>query len=329
MAASLDSSFNAKTIYIADVQSRQLTFNGALAPQENRILLASFAPDGSEFVALAPAGDTTVMNASRKLFFHDGETGIRRSSVDLPFQVGHPAWSPDGATIAMTQIPNGYTTLLELHGGGIAAMRKNATGWDVPFSVVAAASGRNRYNPDFVPDSSLLLFSESADDGTQQGDAYSDPSAQTFATSVSPDAIPVALGNANRGGVADGSATELMNTFPRSTPFEALQGGKKLFWFTASSQRRAGLRRRYLPARNSPVGDAPTQVLLWMFALDPQRVQAGEDGSYPGFFLPFQDLQTSNHMAQWTERLVTDNPPPARPEPPPPPEQPTPRPPPR
>jgi len=47
-----------------------------------------------------------------------------------------------------------------------------------------------------------------------------------------------------------------------------------------------------------------------MFALDADQVLAGQDGSYPGFFLPFQDLTTSNHMAYWTQKYVSDNPPP-------------------
>jgi hypothetical protein len=44
---------------------------------------------------------------------------------------------------------------------------------------------------------------------------------------------------------------------------------------------------------------------------------AGQDGSYPGFFLPFQDLLTSNHMATWTQKYVSDNPPGEPPTPPP------------
>ena len=83
------------------------------------------------------------------------------------------------------------------------------------------------------------------------------------------------------------SSGMLMNTFPRAAPFEAKQNGHKLFWFTVASQRRAGL-----------------------------RVYKA-NGSYPGFFLPFQDLTTSNHMAAWTQKYVSDNPPPAPPTPPP------------
>lgn len=116
-----------------------------------------------------------------------------------------------------------------------------------------------------------------------------------------------------------------MNTFARFAPFANRYQGHRLFWFTVGSQRRAGL-RRYYPNR-SAVNDPDTQVLLWMFAIDADKVLAGEDGSFPGFFLPFQDMKTSNHMASWTEQYVSDEPP-SRPVPTPPPPAPPPPPPP-
>ena len=41
-----------------------------------------------------------------------------------------------------------------------------------------------------------------------------------------------------------------------------------------------------------------------MAAFDPDLAAAGGDGSYPAFALPFQDLITSNHIAQWTTEVV-------------------------
>jgi hypothetical protein len=118
-----------------------------------------------------------------------------------------------------------------------------------------------------------------------------------------------------------------MDTFPRPAPFLSEHRGTPIGWFTVSSQRRAGLRRFFPNA--SVVGDPATQALLWMFAIDPAEVQNGSDGSRRGFFLPFQDLSTSNHMAQWTERIVSDDePPPPAPVPPPPAPPPAPPPPP-
>jgi hypothetical protein len=102
-----------------------------------------------------------------------------------------------------------------------------------------------------------------------------------------------------------------MNTFPKVAPFRSKQDGRTLFWFTVASQRRAGL--RLYKANNSLVRDPSTQTLLWMFALDGDAVLAGKDGSYPGFFLPFQDMLTSNHMAMWAQKYISDNPPPTSP----------------
>jgi hypothetical protein len=199
--------------------------------------------------------------------------------------------------------------------------------------VVPHTTGKSRYTPNFVPDSSFLLYSEATrQTGDSDGlvDSYSDPSATVWAVQPQANATPVLLAHANATGVADkltltdGRSTlvtsriasgMLMNTFPRSAPFQATQNGHKLFWFTVASQRRAGL--RLYKANPSVVGDEPTQLLLWMFAIDADQVLAGKDGSFPGFFLPFQDLTTSNHMAAWTQKYVSDNPPPAPPTPPP------------
>ena len=39
-----------------------------------------------------------------------------------------------------------------------------------------------------------------------------------------------------------------------------------------------------------------------MVAVSPKRL-ATADGGYPAFWLPFQDLKTGNHIAQWTEKV--------------------------
>jgi len=42
---------------------------------------------------------------------------------------------------------------------------------------------------------------------------------------------------------------------------------------------------------------------LWMAAID-LDAPAGDDASFVAFALPFQDLATSNHIAQWTTQIV-------------------------
>ena len=77
--------------------------------------------------------------------------------------------------------------------------------------------------------------------------------------------------------------------------------GSRVMWLTFSSSRRYGLRTP--PPGTSP--EATTGALLWMVAIDPDLAAQGQDPSYAAFCLPFQDVTTSNHIAQWTEDVVT------------------------
>jgi hypothetical protein len=43
---------------------------------------------------------------------------------------------------------------------------------------------------------------------------------------------------------------------------------------------------------------------IWMTPFFPRRAEAGLDASGPAFRLPFQALTTSNHIAQWAERII-------------------------
>jgi hypothetical protein len=136
-------------------------------------------------------------------------------------------------------------------------------------------------------------------------------------------ATPVHLDNAAAPGVADialvakGTTPTVLDTFPRSTPFQTTQGAGKLFWFTVASLRQPGLRLKNYVASDESF-PSQQQQQLWMFAVDPAKILAGQDGSYPAFFLPFQDPTTSNHIAQWTQQIVGATPAPPAPAPPPP-----------
>jgi len=300
----------------------------------NTIVTASFSPNADQFVAVSWPEDKAV--GATKLAFHDGTTGVRKTLLDVGFGVTYPDWSPDGQSIAVTRIWGGDISNIWFFNGGISVIRREGGSWKLPaVDVLYSVDNKSRYTPNFLPDSSLFLFSESLappNDPDAKVDGYSNSVATVGIAEPKADATAVALVRANATGVADQLTLadgrdptlvkriangELMNTFPRSAPFQSTHNGHTLFWFTVASQRLAGV-RRFVPNK-SQVDDAPTQNLLWMFALDADAVHAGEDGSYPGFFLPFQDMLTSNHMAYWTQKYVSDNPPPPPPATPPPP----------
>jgi len=339
---------SARLVYVDDMSrpktdSAFFTYAGPV-DDPNAMLNGSFSPDGAEFVAVAPVPATE--DADARLFFHDASTGERTAELELPVIPNNPDWSPDGNKIAFSAFGGAQDSRIQFLGGGISFIQRQNGEWDAgsPVTLVPNVSGKNRFNPTFLPDGELLLYSEVDQSAYSGGDTnacnaataegngagrfcngYSDPGAKTWAVAAQAGATPVFLARAAAPGVADGlylppqpnvGPAALMDTFAKPSPFQISHRGSKLGWFTIGSQRRAGLRRSF--PNGSVVGEPASQALLWMMALDTGRVKAGEDGSYPGFFLPFQDLLTSNHMAQWTERIVSDAPPPPAPTPPPP-----------
>ena len=332
LVAGMDGSEVGYLVYINDLSLPKtspswLTVDGRNVgvAAKNTIVTASFSPTGDQFVADSWPEDTAV--GPTKLAFHDGSTGVRKSLLDVGFNVTYPDWSPDGQSIAVTRIYGANFYNIWFFDAGISVIQRNGGAWSLPaVEVLGQGSGKNRYTPNFLPDSSLILFSESAvppDDPSAKDDAYSNSVAAVWAVEPKAAATPVDLAHANATGVADSltladnrdpvlakriASGQLMNTFPRAAPFQTTHNGHTLFWFTVASQRRAGV--RCFVSNDSQVDDVSTQTLLWMFALDADAVHAGKDGSYPGFFLPFQDMLTSNHMAYWAEKYVSDTPPP-------------------
>jgi len=305
-----------------------LILNGADAgaPVANRVNYASFNPDGSQFAAVYSVDDRhdagapeTAEQDRRTLHFHDGTTGERVSEKVFPGRITLPDWSPDGTMIAVTRIADAAKAdnpTVEPMQGGIEIIKKTADGWSDPETVVPSASGKNRFNPAFTPDSSIVLYTESTcPTGGLNGwlcDSNADPSSRIWAVKPEANATPVALTRTWRPAQSTDIKYEPGDTFARSAPFASTHRGRKITWATFASGRRPGNR----------MGAYTNALLVWMVALDPAKILEGQDGSYPAFFLPFQSFATSNQIAQWTQKVVGGNPaprPPAPPRPAPPP----------
>jgi hypothetical protein len=178
--------------------------------------------------------------------------------------------------------------------------------WSAPRVLLPRVTNENHYYPTFSPDGSFLVYDQSNCSGSLSiaCNAYQDPTAQLKALALDlPGAQPLALARANAPGVMDVGRTDLTNSFPKWSPFifqRTSELGSKVEWITFSSTRNYGLRA-------APTGggdENPQGTLIWMAAVDPTRVAQGTDPSYPAFALPFQDTATSNHIAQWTTRIV-------------------------
>jgi hypothetical protein len=263
----------------------------------------SFSPDGSRYVGVyANSG-----NLSYDLNLFDGATGAHLSTIDVggtsSTPANHPDWSPDGAHIAFTKVGNRTSSsslAQHVYRGAIEVVTDQGGGnWSTPQVLVPSEPLKNRYYPTYSPDGSLVAFNESTcTDGVENAacDAYDDPTAMVWVVSATPGTPPIAMARANAPGPRDFGETALKNSYPKWAPFvfqRTDEIGSKLLWITFSSSRSYGLR--------APPADG---TLLWMAAVDPDQVGAGLDPSYPAFVLPFQDLATSNHTAQWTEEVV-------------------------
>jgi hypothetical protein len=256
----------------------------------------SWNHDGSAYVGVYADKNATNFN----LMVFDGTTGAVTQTIDAggtsTNPTDHPDWSPLGDRIAFVNV-GVKNTLQKMYNGEIRTVVNSGGTWLAPTVLVPRAPGKNRYYPAFSPDGTLLVFDESTCNSGDTGaecDADTDPTATLYSIDAINGGTPTALANANGPGVADNGATALTNSFPKWNPFSfrLTKDGGRLAWVTFSSTRKYGLR--------SPPGNG---TLLWMAAID-LDAPAGTDPSFAAFALPFQDLATSNHIAQWTTEVV-------------------------
>jgi hypothetical protein len=135
-------------------------------------------------------------------------------------------------------------------------------------------------------------------------------------SATAPGGTPIDLEKAN-GSPAAGKIP-LSNSYPRWAPFVQSYHGNKLLWFTFSSTRDYGVRVKnhktgmyqcYPADAAETPGSSHSQKFaaqcqepqLWMAPLTFTEAQAPTaDPSGVAFWIPYQDIQTHNHTAQWT-----------------------------
>lgn len=220
------------------------------------------------FKTFSPDGSRLLVTFAGDLFLYDGVTGAFLSAVPLEQTVTHVDWSPDGTLIALTATtshPLDWTS----GGGAIAVMEVLGDGsfgplqmlYDPPDPTIA-------YYPAFSPDGDWIAFNVSTED------TYDDVTA-TLMVMPAEGGTPIPL-------VAANQAEGLTNSWPRWGPLP----DDDILWLAFSSKRAYGDVVNGLPQ-------------LWVAAFDPAAAAAGEDPSFPAFWLPGQDATQSNHIPVW------------------------------
>jgi hypothetical protein len=262
---------------------------------DKRAQFQSWNPTSDRFAGVWSDDSTPTTD----ILVRDGMSGNVMETIPIGAEPDHPDWSPLGDRIAFTVVTYHHVSQRPGRGGISYIQQMPGASWSAPIQLMPAADGINRYYPAYAPDARFLVFDESHCPSGQiyaaECDADSDFTAKIWAIPTD-GGTPILLARANAPGIEDGTNVDITNTFPKWAPFVdplRADGTGRVMWLTFSSRRQYGLRQ-----------EMGTNLLIWMVAIDPDAIMAGKDGSYPAFALPFQELTTSNHIAQWTARVV-------------------------
>ncbi len=242
----------------------------------SRALLADSTYQAN-FQTYSPDGALLATTFQGTLTLREGLTGGAMGTIPTGGYATHPDWSPDGETIVFT-LPAGASADWEVSGGSLVTVPYAGGAWGAT-STLVASGGENNYYSSFSPDGEWVIFNRAP------GGSNNNPEADVYVVRVA-DGTVIELARAN-------GPPSVTNSWARWSPFVQRWNEKgKLMWFTVSSKRAYG---------NALAAGQPQ---LWMAAFDPALAEGGEDPGLPAFWLPFQNIGTSNHIAQWTEVIV-------------------------
>jgi len=195
----------------------------------------------------------------------------------------HPDLSPDGTKLVYVR-PAGFGTDWSFTQGGLFwRTYDQATDTFGPENQLIA-DGANNYYPSWSPDGNWILFNRAP-----SGDAYNNANASLWVIKGDGSGPAMELAAADQ-------APGLTNSWGRWAPFMQTVGANSepMFWVTVSSKRNFGVRL---------VNQARPQI--WMTPFFPNQAASSVDPSNVPFRLPFQDITSDNHIAQWTQKVIT------------------------
>jgi hypothetical protein len=268
---------------VFDVASRTRIFmsgSGGLGGFPSQPNFSTFSPDASELISSGLSG----------LLLRSGTTGATMGSPLTSRPSTMPDWSPDGNHVVYVEHnAPAIGFISDVPGctdGVIRTLDRSGSSW-VPGATLVPGDGTNHYYPAYSPDGSWVVYNRSPSNTNSMG---SDTSSGGMGGVL--DAELWVVSSTGGAPIQIVRADGLADSWPKWDPTSYLDRGRTVFWLAWSSRRGFGLRY---------ADGAGTQ--LWMAAFDPALATSGMDPVMPAFRLPFQDIATGNHIAQWVTSI--------------------------
>jgi hypothetical protein len=328
-----DDEFGDQHTSVLDVATRTVLGGMQVSPG-----FQTWTHDHTKMIASTFKGGGMAMGMDKQLAVFNDKGTTLLTALALPSPGTQPDLSKDDTTLlfvvpvagpaACDMAPFSMQGDHHFVGGSLWSATFNASANTIanPKQILQASS-HNYYYPNLSPDQSFIAFNDAPEPGntaTTNNDAFYNRNARVKLLHFPPaaGATPIDLAALN---VADG----LTNSWPRWSPFVQTYKGHHILWVTFSSNRDYGLHlvnkgfdNCYPP--EGPMCDQPqplskmgvgytncAQPQIWMAAVivDPDPSLDATDRSFPAFWLPFQDVTSHNHSAQWVEQIVGGGPP--------------------
>ncbi len=265
------------TLQVYDVASRTRVFSRASS---------GFFPEQPSFFSFSPDSTQMVSGAGRHLDIHDATTGAI-TAANIATNGTMPDWSPDGEHIVYveTETPPPIDTA-SVSSGSIVTLDWNGSAWTRGRVLVRRLSENNFY-PAYSPDGAWVLFNRSPSNTNSMGD---DP--DNMVARVTDAELWVIASDGTGVAIHLDRADEFAESWPKWDPTAYSDRGRALFWLSFASRRAYGL--RYAEDDRSQ---------LWMAAFYADEARGGLDPATPAIRIPFQELDTSNHLPQWVTSI--------------------------
>jgi hypothetical protein len=237
---------------------------------------------GSNFFSFSPDSSQIMTSNGISIVLRKASDGTAITDP-LVAKGAMPDWSPDGvkmvfANPATTPPCIGFCGATGVDSASIDLLASTAGTWGKTAKTIVPFAGQNNFYPAFSPDNGWVIFNRSP----SNANSFDAKDAQVWVVAAD-GGTPIKLTTASTGG----------DSWPKWVPEVQAYKGGSLMWLTFSSRRAYGLRMA-----------AGTQAQLWMVAFDPAKAKAGVDPTGPAFWLPFQDLGSGNHIAQWVTKVA-------------------------